>query len=171
MNFQKFSEFKISFDNIYFQITWFDRTLWNHSFWIILNHLGSSGEERRLDEHFLFLFRFPSVLWKTSIFLVSNFENFWKKFGFLKWEMDAFADIFRVLSCPPKRTKKKCPEIPGHALTIFQVKFQNFHSTVSCGILWSLQISVYKSYDKISQVIVLHKSFSSWIICFPDIPE
>ena len=57
--------------------------------------------------------------------------------------MDAFADIFRVLSCPPKRTKKKCPEIPGHALTIFQVKFQNFHYTISCGILWSLQIQTF----------------------------
>ena len=42
---------------------------------------------------------------------------------------------------PPKRTKKKCPKSLGHALTIFQVKFQNFHCTVSCVILWSLYFS------------------------------
>ena len=58
--------------------------------------------------------------------------------------MEAFADFFRVLRCPPKRTKMKCPEISGHALTIFQVKFQNFQSTVSCGILWSLQIWIFE---------------------------
>ena len=58
--------------------------------------------------------------------------------------MDAFADVFRFLRCPLKRTKKKCPEILGHALTIFQVKFQNFHSTVSCGTLWSLKGRILK---------------------------
>ena len=84
VNFQKFSEFKISFDNIYFQITWFDRTLWNHSFWIILNHLGSSGEERRLEEHFFIFIQVPISPVKDLhfSFLVSNFENFGKNLDF-----------------------------------------------------------------------------------------